>query len=306
MDSLLLEIRDCFAFTTNNRAVKLKNIDENNPAWVVRSGSRYGVAIPLDESIIFSERFATVRMHSSLMTIETKEVPVLLLTSENEMLRLEFSSLCAQFVDPGFDCQYRKELLDNPLEWWNRWKQLMGNSILSKKPYSIIAEMVVLYQLHKNGLDMSWTPTNRSTHDLMSNYIDYEVKSTLSRYDSIVSINGQFQLDNSNKELHIAFCRMEKSKGGISINSMIELLGALGFDEREVNNEVERLGYEIGSSSRNEQYKILEIRDYIVDETFPLITMNSFVGCKIPENILKITYDVDLISLEYVKLEVEL
>ena len=43
---------------------------------------------------------------------------------------------------------------------------------------------------------------------------------------------------------------------------------------------------------------MLESKEYTVNEKFPMITPNSFVGGKIPANIEEIVYTINLSSLQ--------
>ncbi len=47
-----------------------------------------------------------------------------------------------------------------PLDWWKKWRELMGNAISNKEAYSVIAEMMVLDDLYVNDNTIEWTAVN--------------------------------------------------------------------------------------------------------------------------------------------------
>ena len=68
-----------------------------------------------------------------------------------------------------------------PLDWWKKWRELMGNAISSKEAYSVIAEMMVLDDLYVNDNTIEWTAVNAGSHDIEGYESSYEVKSTVKR-----------------------------------------------------------------------------------------------------------------------------
>ncbi|MDB2099356.1 MAG: PD-(D/E)XK motif protein [Clostridium sp.] len=295
---ILREIREYFA-STQKGARKIKALPESAPAIVIRIEDEYGVAIQYDNDKIISEKFANCRIHTKNLFIEGVVSNYLILSCSLDSLRYEFATVCAQFVEPGTECMNRINLISNPLEWWQQWKVLLGNSISDKKAYSVVAEMIVLYKLYNNDKSIEWTGVLGRSHDIESNTRSYEVKATVKRYGSYITIAGQHQLQ-SKKELSLYFCRLEKSKLGVSINDIKYKLISIGYDEDKLEGQLYNLGYEIGSSKRDVKYKILEKRIYKVNENFPKITTESFKDNKIPNSIVQITYTINLDGIEYI------
>lgn len=116
-----------------------------------------------------------------------------------DSLRYEFATVCAQFVEPGIDGIDRKNLMSEPLEWWKKWRELMGNTISNKEAYSVIAEMMVLDDLYTQDNTVEWTAVNSGSHDIEGNESSYEVKSTVKRYGATITISGQHQLQKFKK-----------------------------------------------------------------------------------------------------------
>ena len=112
-----------------------------------------------------------------------------------------------------------------------------------------------------------------------------------------------FQL-NSNTPVYLYFIRLEKSDNlGISINDVRDSLVQKGYDKKLIEEQLKKLDYEYGLSSRNEKYKVLETRRYLIDENFPKISTESFKNNKIPDSIIHITYTVDLTNVKYESVE---
>lgn len=296
------EIRTRFASLSPRGAVPIPGLDKEYRAWVVRLDSEYGVAVPVNEEIEIAERFSSVRIWTSKMEIDHTPYHLLLLTCQEEHLRLEFSTLCAQFIDPGENGEERQKLIADPLDWWKRWRDLLGNSIRVKSPHSVLGELITLRKLLDIGEKPEWRGGTGGVNDVTSGKAEYEVKSTTMRYESIVSINGQFQLHQTDTDtLYLVFCRFEESSNGESIDDLIHQLTARGYNRVLLDNTLTRLGYESGSSDRKRKYKLLEMRRYLVDDNFPRITPDSFIGKKIHPSIKQISYRIDLAGLDFEK-----
>lgn len=294
---LLEEIRECFA-STQDGARKIKTLPAEYPAIVIRNNEGYGVAIEFNDSRDVSEKFANSRLFTAILIIGGEEKKYLILSCMLDSLRYEFATVCAQFIEPGIDGIDRKNLIAQPLEWWKRWRELLGNAISNKEAYSVIAEMLVLDRLFVNDKSVEWTAINAGSHDIEGDNNSYEVKSTIKRYGSTITISGQHQLQ-SKKKLQIYFCRFEKSKEGISVNNLVKELLIHGYDRDKLEKELYQLGYEKGSSIREVKYKVLEKRIYEVNDEFPKITNTSFKENHIPDSIIQITYTIDLDGLNY-------
>jgi hypothetical protein len=288
--NIVMEIRNSFAEAKRNTAIPVCSLDSRFPAWV---------AIPLDQDLVISERFSNVKLWSKDILIGNDERTLLLLTSSIESSRNEFASVCAQFIDPGTGGTERMKLINNPAGWWNKWKTLLGNSVEEKATYSILGEILAYEKLISDGKNPVWSALKRSTHDLEMEDCSFEVKSTINRYETTVTINSQFQIQDTGKETSLIFCRFEPSETGISISDMVDRLVSRGIERELLNNGLEHMSLEEGCSARLEKYRLLEMRKYSINDSFPSINATSFKGDKIPEAVIQIIYKVDLISLEY-------
>lgn len=290
------EIRGLFASTRNMSASLIRLLPDACQAWVIRIGEEFGVGIAVQEGTTVSERFAGARLWTAPMTIHNHNYHLLLLTSKNEHQRMEFSTICAQFVDPA----EREGLLKSPYSWWQRWRDLLGNSVKNKTTHGVLGELIALRKLWDEGEEPAWTGGEGGVNDIQCGSSYYEVKSTTVRYDSIVSITGQFQLDyHASDSLYMLFCRFESSSSGESINDIVQSLVQRGMDEQRLEGVLDKIGFEAGSSGRAESYKLLEMRKYTVDDSFPAITSKSFAGGRLPEAVIQFSYRLDLTGVPY-------
>lgn len=301
---IVTEIRKLLAEVQENSAISLQAIASGYEAWVIRKNGWYGIGILNTYKKEISERFSNVRVWNQLLLIAGDEKNLLLLTSEVENLRYEFATVCAEFVEPGLHGETRDELLKNPEHWWEKWRSLLGNSVQNKMPYSVLGEILIYKHLIDLGKEVRWAAIEKATHDLETSFESYEVKSTIKRYDSLISVNSQYQFVSSEKGLFLCFCRFEESLTGKSIEDVMNQLTVSGNNYSELNIAIEKMGFEKGSSARNKKYKLHEARIYQVDEKFPKITSESFCDGKLPEGIVKIVYDVDLNGLVYKKMNI--
>ena len=290
--TILDDIRECFAAAKTQTKRKIDSLPIEFPAWVIKNGKYYGVAIEYNGATI-NEKFSNCKICSEDLSSAGKVHHYLTLTCSLENLRYEFASVCAQFIDPGKNGTERNRILANPIEWWEQWRTLMGNAVVDHEVYSIIAEMFILNHLYKNNKTIEWTATKAGSKDIESPNESFEVKSTIVRYGSLITVAGQFQLQQS-KPLHLYFCRMEESPSGYSINDVKKLLVENGYDKNKIEIELEKLGFENGTNNRKKKYKFLEIREYNIDKNFPKITLESFVDKQMPTAIVQLTYTLDL------------
>jgi hypothetical protein len=293
------EIREGFASVRTEGVLGISSILQKEfPAYVIRTRNEFGVAVELSSELIINERFNRCRLYTSSLLFGGKESNYLLLTSTFEEFRYEFAALCTDFVDPGDQGANRISLLRDPSIWWSRWKNLMGNKSCEHNVYNVIAEMYVLSLMLDINSEVEWAASKSGSHDIECCDGSYEVKSTILRYGTTVTISSQYQLEYR-KPLWICFLRLEESLEGDSINDMKDIIVSKGYDPGRIENELESQGFPLGASIRNKKYKIIEKRKYEVNDKFPRITAQSFKNDVFPSSILHIEYTVDLDGLDY-------
>lgn len=281
-----------------NKAMSIDGLHESYPAWTLKQAEWVGVAVPLDSDISFSEAFSSVRIRTEHgAVINGIKYNLLLLTCSEMEYRNEFATICSQFVDPGADGSKRIHLIHSPETWWNHWKFLLGNVSTTKEAYPIIGELIAVEWLLKQGIPVRWSGIERATHDIETSTGSYEIKSTTARYGYEVTISSLYQLRKAGKTLDLIFCRFERSMLGRSLDDLVSSLVSLGFPKDALEHTLKNEGLEPGRPARNLKYKLIEMKKYSVNDSFPTVTEFSFKNDRIPEGVIKFTYTIDLSGL---------
>lgn len=258
----------------------------------------YGVFVENIHNIEILEDFANVRITNSFIMMNGVEIPILLMLTDLESSKQEFASLCSHFVELGKDGENRELLQENPHKWVSKWQKLMGNIESTKTIYDVLGELLVVKHLVDSGVDHVWKGPEMSTWDIEGSDFVADVKSTSLKYDSIIQINSQYQL-NVDTTLFIYFCRFEQSDVGISINDVVDSLKETSVSIDDIERKLSRMGYERRRTDRDVKFNVLEKRRYTVDDNFPKITLDSFIEGKLPKGVTKVTYSVDLSGILY-------
>lgn len=297
---VLEEIRQGLANLVDGsgRMLPLRALPANAPAWVFREDASFGVAVGLPDGPVVAEGFAGARLVTADRIVDGASCRLLRLESSIEALRNEFAVVCAQMVAPGMNGAARAALVADPAGWWERWRHLLGNAMVSQNSYGTLAELLALERLHARGEVIEWRGPLGGSIDIVTSSAGYEVKSTISRYDSRIHVSGQFQLALSDtRPLSLLHFRFEPTVSGESINSVCRRLVAAGFPAETLEGLLARCGLEAGCSARNETFTLHESRLFPVDAAFPVITLASFAGGTLPAGIVHIEYQVDLSGL---------
>ena len=300
MTDLLKEIQEGFAnLDESGRMLPIKAMPAACPAWVFREGDRFGVAVECSEPLEISEGFAGASLRTVERVVGGQHRRFLRLESSIEWLRNEFGLICEHMISVGSGTAVRQALLADPLVWWQRWRHLLGNALIDRHGYDVLAELLALETLVIKGAAFEWSGPFGGVVDIKTPATDYEVKSTISRYGAMVNISGQFQLAaSSGKPLQLLHLRLEPVDDGLSIDLVCDRLIALGVDAAMLEGALQRLGMEAGCSVRKEAYNLLEARSYTVDDSFPRITPASFMGGVLPAGVVQFEYRIDLSGLK--------
>jgi len=296
---VLEEIRRGLAHLDDSgRMLPIATLPATAPAWVFREGTTFGVAVELESGELVAEGFAGARLATADRLIDGVARRFLRLESWILALRNEFAVVCAQMVDSGSDGAARAELLADPVAWWERWRHLLGNALTTQPTYGTLAELLAIERLLAAGEEVDWRGPLGGTVDLVTATAGYELKSTLSRYDSRIHVSGQFQLALADvRPLSLVFYRFEPGPSGESINGVCQRLVAAGMAAALLDGLLTRCGLEPGCSARNETFAVLESRMYPVNADFPRIVPSSFKDGALPPGIVHIEYQVDLSGL---------
>lgn len=301
------EIRSKFASLTTNHAQLLEDKNKEILSWVIKFKDDYAVAIEVDEEIKINESFSNVTYHTANFIIEGENKYLLMLSSSETRLRNEFAGVCAIFLELGKDGSKRKAIQSNPLRWWVKWKELLGNKSVDSTVHGILGELITVYWMKKDVIkdisSINWTGPDGKSVDIITEKMKVEVKTSLIKYNNIVTISGQFQLDLISN-MSLVYVKLEEMENGspgpniVSIDKMLEKLAYQGLDQHELNKKIERLGLKENSMDRKRNYRLLEMIEYPVNEKFPLLTTNSFKDNIDKDRILQLTYKIELSGLE--------
>lgn len=294
--NLLEEIRHGLAnLEKSGRMLPIDTLPQAAPAWIFWEGDLFGVAIELPDDRQVVEVFTGAKLVTVERLINGETRRLLRLESSIQSLRNEFAVVCAHMVEPGPDNRSRAELISDPLTWWQRWRHLLGNAIVTQTIYDTLAELLAIERLLERGEKVEWRGPSGGVVDIDTPSAGYEVKSTISRYDSRVHVSGQFQLAlSSSKPLNLLHYRFEPTASGESIDSMCVRLIDAGFAAEQLESSLTRCGLEAGCSARRETFTVLESRLFPVDNAFPRITPESFAKGVLPSGVVHIEYQVDL------------
>lgn len=296
-------IKRQFANLDPNQITKRYADIEQFPYFAFRTSDYYGVAIPYTGEAV-NEKFTSVNLidNSSIDITDSKFEfdeygnNYLLLRCNNLELQNEFALICSDFVYPDKNGNHRKEITKSPVEWWESWKGLLGNISVDYKPYCVIAELITFNLLLEKGYNVKWAGPDSSSHDILGDNFDIEVKSSLRKYENIVHIAGEYQLNDNGKPLYLCFCKLESSNNGYSIDSLVDLLvSKYNISRIELNTKLKRIGYPEGNSSRRQNYVLLDMLLFKVDDEFPKITKKN--QDKWPSAFSKIEYELNLTGL---------
>lgn len=298
---LLEEIRIGFAnLNARGGMLEIAALGPLYGAWVFREDGAFGVAVAVSEQSIVSERFAGARLVTVDRIMFGTRFHLLRLECSIQSLRNEFAVICAQMVAPGEQGVLRRALLADPLNWWNTWRQLLGNAAVNRRAFSVLGELLAFERLCQIGEQPEWRGPKDGTVDLDTTLAGYEVKSTVSRYDSTVHVTGQFQLATSSlKKLYLVHQRFEPASNGDSIDAVVDRLAARGTNRKIIEDLLSLEGFEAGCAARLESFSLIESRLFLVDDKFPRITQQNFVDGIIPKGIVRVEYQIDLAGLAY-------
>ena len=299
---LFEEIKSNWNLDIFNKLQEIESLKNSYPAWTLKTYDGFGVAILYDGEDV-REDFSNAAIYCEQITINGEKHKVLILSSKSASMDSAFTNLCFDFVNPGENGEYRKDLLASPVKWWASWKELLGNKSIDERVYDVIGELAVLKYYTQKGLNPKWNGPSQSSYDIELDDSFVEVKSSINRTKKEITISSIYQLSNLNKKLYLTFCTFELTAGqGISINSLVKDLRLLGYNVTAINESLEKKGFGIGKSDRNKTFILHSMYQYEVDDNFPKITEQSFINGVLPTGIIDISYTVDLSGLEAINL----
>lgn len=265
-----------------------------NNFYVIKDNGWYGVGIDINlDKTEYFEKFENVRLITKIKYFSNENHKLLELITNKVDLIEEFSLVCFDFINKFDNEKVNENIIEKANKWWDEWKKLLGNVLKSERDYDFLGELLALNYVLKEDSNAKYS--NLASHDIELPQYSIEVKSTTEKYNAEIHVNSQYQLENNTERpLKLIFVRLEKSQIGYSIKDVIESLKTKNYDI----NSLTRIE-NIGTSSINEKYRILEARLYNIDDNFPKITLKSLKNDELPNGIVKIEYIVDLDDIDY-------
>ena len=296
------EIRSIFNLIDGDKFYMITALPDEYRGYVVSDSSYKGVGIEIDQKYRdFRYSFENIKLFVKEKATNGRQFYMLELVTDQAFDIDKFSNLCLDFLDPGENGERRNQIQENPQTWVDDWKLLIGNRATESKIYDYLGELVILKQLLKDGENA--VMTSQGSHDIETPNSNIEVKTTIMRYQSLIEIHSKYQLQRLNNDpLFLYFVRLEESISGISINSMLNDLKELNYDMSNIRKKIS----ELDSNVKEKCYKVNEVRKYFINDNFPKITDDTFVGGKMPENISSLKYTIDLDGLSYESIKIDI
>lgn len=283
-------------------------IIKGGDARMVRSAGRFGIFVPANvSSAYFEDKLNSMTMRTGKIGSQNG----VLISCKDVELAEPFADECARFLSS----ENLTKIKANPFGWWNEIKSLFGNVLEDENHYFVFAEFLVYLYLHVQcqeagrGLSVKWKSC-AATHDIeMSDGSQHEVKSTIKRSSSTITISSKFQMSiDPSTPFFIYFLRLEPDRqDGCSIQDLIERASAVGCDMGSVEQILSAQGITAGSPKRKTRFAVLEGKRFDAGTgPFPKLTPESFK----PEcaNLLaaveNFSYDVNLSALTCPRMDV--
>lgn len=292
MNELVKELRENFS----NRSVGFRKIiNYNKDIYSYTDSISFGIMLICDNNIIINEEIGKMQLYNKGTYINGEYVNCVYVLCNDISSR----DMYIDFINDNLDNSYDL-LKNNPFEWWKKWCNFLGNSFIEKMVYDLVGELYVLEKVYRMDNETKWASTKSGSIDIENISSVYEVKSTIQKYQSKITISSQQQLKKvDNKVVNLVLVRLEESINGKCIDDYVCELVQLGYSESELEKYLEKCSFPKNNHGRMEKYKVLEARLYNVDDNFPSITNESFKHNTIPKGIVKITYEIDLNSISY-------
>ncbi len=294
------QIKENFIRGYFGKAMKITGLPEQYPAWTVKQNYYVGVIVPMYRWIPFKEQFSQVTIESlHNIEIDGINLDVLMLSCSDIDSRNSFAAVCKNFVEPGSDGILRNTLVTDPASWWADWKALIGNVNSDTSVSDTLGELLALEYALKIGEKPVWSGAQSATHDIECEKCSIEVKTTTQRYGYEVQISSVYQMVPSlGKPLWLFYIRMESSSLGQSIEDVVSRVTALGFEKNTLERALTKKKLETGREARKKKFKVLEWKQYSIDESFPRVTEHSFKNNTLPPHVIRFNYTIDLSGLQ--------
>lgn len=289
MDRIDIEIKNKLTVLLPNFIKKLDNVQCET--YILNDSGLLGVGIERNSKTKIFERFNNIIMKDKTYVFNGKEINLLVLLLENSKSLNEFTKIAEDFVSGNIN--RRKLLCDNPYEWWETWKNLIGNKSVDNEIYTLLAELLIYKYIYDKDKTAIWNTLNTPTHDIETDIASYEVKSTLKKYETKINVSSEYQLKQGTNPIYLFFVRLEESLDGFSLEDLLNQFDKNKKEDLEdILSKIPKLDE---THLRTAKYKVLEVLKYNIDDEFPLLNINYD---NIPSNIKHIQYELSLDGLD--------
>ncbi len=286
----LFDFFDLFGETCNRKYVPL----DSSPAdyKYYNNANDYGIFVTSDFKTDYRESCSGIVIETQVLNINNVVRRGYILNCTVEDAQSEFARVCESLIQTD-----RKVLVEKPSRWFDKWKETFGNANVLRNSYPVVGELVVLHELRKHGYTGAvWSGPDSGVCDITDpeTGMYFEVKSTLIRNSSVVTLSEEFQ---SKKADYLCFCRFEEDPNGrYSIESIERELVDSGYDKKNLDAGLRKLGIR-NTSLRTMRYDLLELVYYPVSGNIPDIT-EYFINGEKPACIEKISYSINLSGMK--------
>lgn len=218
-----------------------------------------------------------------------------------------FTDLCVQIIQAVEADDANASLA--PVRIIERWRLLlrgvMAEGLGRHEAIGLLGELLILDEvllLDPADGDSTWQAgTDPSRHDFRRGPWALEVKTTTSSTGRLATVHGLGQMQAPpGGGLWVAWLRLEVVNGGsLNLPGLVDrLLGRTAHPQRLLAHLSAR-GYEHAARERYErpEVELSERLLFRVDDDFPRIVAESFVGGVLPQGVRRLEYEVDLAGL---------
>jgi len=187
-----------------------------------------------------------------------------------------------------------------------QWREMLsrerGEGLSLSQIIGLFGELQILLQLtaFNDASISSWAGPMGARWDFLSGPTALEVKSSTQRKGFAVTINGHDQLEPPERgQLYLAALKLERLvSGGLSLSDLVGQLIDTGCSAAVLWERLRRLDVTTKSIDQYNTFRFqtLECWLFSVDDTFPRIVSQSFKENALPEGILSLSYEIDLLA----------
>jgi hypothetical protein len=186
----------------------------------------------------------------------------------------------------------------------DRWRELLehvsSNVLGMEKLIGLFGELWFLREMvqrHPKAVGY-WTGPKGSRHDFSIGAFAIEVKTTLSRHGRFIEIHGHQQLEPpEDGKLYLVVIKLEQVPAlGENLPELVESIIQSGGDRYTIFNLMAQIDTSLLQLNdyKDIRFRLYERRIYEVNDSFPRVISESFIGGTLPNGVLKLNYQIDL------------